>query len=71
MEVCQAVDQPKIASTVVQKWPRYNEVINLSNTKFQKITISRVPHFKSIPTIFTQKKQYFVLLKKIKNFEIL
>jgi len=60
VEVCQVVDQAKIALTLVQKWICKNEVTKRIQ-KFQKITISKEPHFKSIPTKFTQKMTIFCL----------
>ncbi len=61
VEVCQVVDQAKIALTLVQNWICQNEVIDLRTQKFQKITMRRETHFKSIATNFTQKMMIFFL----------
>jgi hypothetical protein len=36
VEVCEVLTKPKIALTLVQKWPYKNEVIDLCNQKNSK-----------------------------------
>jgi len=67
VEVCQVVDQAKIALTLVQNWICKNKLIELKTQKFQKITISREPHFKSNPKKFTQKLTIFLLVIEFRS----
>jgi hypothetical protein len=57
IEVCEVLTTPAL----VEKWPHQNEVIDLCNQKISKITTSRAPHFKPIPTNLIQKGLIFFL----------
>ena len=54
VEVCQVIEQIKIALTLVQKGPCKNEVIALRNKRIHKIPCYE-SHFMSIPKTFTPK----------------
>jgi len=64
------VDQAKIALTLVQNWICTNEVIGLKNTEISKITMSRKPHFKSIPKKFySENDNIFFVIEFRRNYE--
>jgi hypothetical protein len=60
-------DQAKFALTLLQNWPCQNEVIKLGNKKNSKITTSRVPHLKPIPTNVIQKGLIFCLQSNLEG----
>jgi hypothetical protein len=61
----------KFALTLVQKWPYKNEVIDLCNNFFNKITTLRMSYFKPIPTNLALKRVNILFVIKFKrNFFI-